>query len=73
MEEKIYPRWKYHEEEPACVVSDEQEENELGKGWADAPFPEKEPEPEKCIMCEHIIHAPKRKFWMFGKKKEADK
>jgi hypothetical protein len=32
-----YPKWKYHAEKPACIVTDEAEESSLGLGWVDSP------------------------------------
>jgi len=34
---RIYPRWKYHRTEPAVIVKSQQEEAELGEGWAESP------------------------------------
>lgn len=36
-EEKVFPSWRYHKSEPAVVVNSEEEEQALGKGWADSP------------------------------------
>lgn len=38
MEFKPYPKWKYHAKKGAVVVKNEDEENDLGRGWQDTPF-----------------------------------
>lgn len=32
-----YPKYKYHAEKAAVIVNDEEQEAELGEGWADSP------------------------------------
>ena len=32
-----FPKWKYHKEKKAVVVNSAEEEEALGKGWADSP------------------------------------
>jgi hypothetical protein len=34
---QLYPKWKYHQTESACMVADPAEEIKLGPGWADHP------------------------------------
>ena len=34
---RVYPRWMYHRTKPAVIVKSQQEEAELGEGWADTP------------------------------------
>lgn len=39
-----YPKWKYHPVQAALVVGSQREENDLGDGWADQPFPKAQTE-----------------------------
>lgn len=32
-----FPKWKYHETEPAVIVNTPEEEEALGEGWAETP------------------------------------
>lgn len=51
-----YPKWKYHDTEPACVVDDEEAELALGDGWRDTPDnrdnPDEEPADEVAALRE---------------------
>lgn len=33
-----YPKWKYHAEYPAMIVSSAEDEDGLGDGWFDTPW-----------------------------------
>ena len=33
----IFPTWRYHRTEPACIVNDAAELDALGPGWTDNP------------------------------------
>ena len=34
---RVYPSWRYHRTKPAVIVKSQQEEADLGEGWADTP------------------------------------
>lgn len=42
-----YPKWLYHRTEQAVIVNNPDEQEALGKGWAEAPFTEPEAEEPK--------------------------
>lgn len=39
MTKVLYPSWRYHATEKACIVQNQAESDALGPGWSDTPAP----------------------------------